>query len=194
MTEIARHTLTPGSPHSDPASFERSSSAVRRDGKSGANGSGLVFKQATEPWEFEEIHQLNYASFVEEVPQHPANDDRLLVDQFDSEHEQLFTFKLGEGHEILMIRAVVKARAAPIADFLVGEKGTTLEDCVIHDSRYYYDGEWHDVNIYDRGKLHEGLLIPGPAIVIEMDSTTVVLPDHEARVDAIGNLLINPRT
>ncbi len=118
----------------------------------------------------------------------------LLVDQFDSEHEQLFTFKLGEGHEILMIRAVVKARAAPIADFLVGEKGTTLEDCVIHDSRYYYDGEWHDVNIYDRGKLHEGLLIPGPAIVIEMDSTTVVLPDHEARVDAIGNLLINPRT
>ena len=118
----------------------------------------------------------------------------LLVDQFDSEHEQLFTFKLGEGHEILMIRAVVKARAAPIADFLVGEKGTALEDCVIHDSRYYYDGEWHDVNIYDRGKLHEGLLIPGPAIVIEMDSTTVVLPDHEARVDAIGNLLINPRT
>ena len=86
MTEIARHTLTPGSPHSDPATFERSSSTVRRDGKSGANGSGLVFKQATEPWEFEEIHHLNYASFVEEVPQHPANDDRLLVDQFDEEN------------------------------------------------------------------------------------------------------------
>ena len=118
----------------------------------------------------------------------------LLVDQFDREHEQLFTFKLGEGHEVLMIRAVAKAKAAPIADFIVGEEGVSLEDCVIHDSRYYHDGEWHDANIYDRGRLHKGLLIPGPAIIIEMDSTTVVLPGHEARVDAVGNLLITPRT
>ncbi len=117
---------------------------------------------------------------------------RLLVDQFDDEHEQLFTFKLGEGHEILMIRAVVKAKAAPIADPVVGDKDAALEDCLIQASRYYYDGEWRDANIYDRGKLHEGLLIPGPAIVIEMDSTTVVLPDHEARVDSVGNLLITP--
>ncbi len=118
----------------------------------------------------------------------------LLVDRFDREHEQLFTFKLGEGHEILMIRAVVKARAAPIADFIVGETGATLADCVIHDSRYYYDGKWRDANIYDRGKLRAGLLIPGPAIIVEMDSTTVVLPGHEARVDAVGNLLITPLT
>ena len=116
----------------------------------------------------------------------------LLVQRFDREHEQLFTFKLGEGHEILMIRAVVKARATAIADFVVGEEGTSLQDCILHDSRYYHDGQWHDVNIYDRSKLHEGLRIPGPAIIIEMDSTTVVLPAHEARVDAIGNLLINP--
>ncbi len=35
----------------------------------------------------------------------------LLTEHFDAEHEQLFTFKLGDGHEILMIRAVAKARA-----------------------------------------------------------------------------------
>ena len=54
-----------------------------------SNGAGdpvLVFKQADEPWEFEEIFQLNYASFVEEVPQHPSNDDRVLVDRFHSEN------------------------------------------------------------------------------------------------------------
>ena len=43
-----------------------------------------------------------------------------------------------------------------------------------------------------RGKLHEGIVVPGPAIVSEMDSTTVILPDYEAKVDKIGNLLINP--
>ncbi len=36
------------------------------------------------------------------------------------------------------------------------------------------------------------LQIPGPAIVSEMDSTTVILPGYLAKVDAVGNLLINP--
>ncbi len=115
-----------------------------------------------------------------------------LTDEFDEEHEQLFTFKLGDGHEILMIRAVVKAKARAIAARTVGEAGTALEDCKLHETRFYYEGEHHDAVIYDRGKLHEGLVVPGPAIVSEMDSTTVVLPGHSARVDAIGNLLIEP--
>lgn len=116
----------------------------------------------------------------------------LLTEQFDTEHEQLFTFKLGDGHEILMIRALAKARSKGIAELKVGQAGTTLADCKMHDSRFYYDGGWHDVIIYDRNKLHEGLVVPGPAIVSEMDSTTVVLPGFDARVDTVGNLLINP--
>jgi N-methylhydantoinase A len=116
----------------------------------------------------------------------------LLTDQFDGEHEQLFTFKLGDGHEILMIRALVKARSKAIAEFRTGEAGTTLEQCRVHDSRFYYEGRWHEIYIYDRNRLHEGLVVPGPAIIGEMDSTTVLLPGFDARVDAIGNLLINP--
>jgi N-methylhydantoinase A len=115
----------------------------------------------------------------------------LLTDQFDAEHEQLFTFKLGDGHEILMIRAVARARAKAIAELQVGQAGNSLEQCRIHDSRFYYEGQWHDIYIYDRNKLHEGLSVPGPAIITEMDSTTVVLPGFDARVDPIGNLLIN---
>ena len=116
----------------------------------------------------------------------------LLTGQFDAEHEQLFTFKLGDGHEILMIRALAKARTRAIAELKTGSAGTTLEQCRLHDSRFYYDGAWHDIFIYDRSRLHEGLVVPGPAIIGEMDSTTVVLPGFDARVDAIGNLLINP--
>jgi N-methylhydantoinase A len=115
----------------------------------------------------------------------------LLTEQFDAEHEQLFTFKLGDGHEILMIRAVAKARSTAIAELKTGAAGTTLEQCRIHESRFYYEGQWHDVHIYDRDKLHENLVVPGPAIVVEMDSTTVILPGYAASVDAVGNLLIN---
>jgi N-methylhydantoinase A len=116
----------------------------------------------------------------------------LLTEQFDAEHEQLFTFKLDDGHEILMIRAVAKARTQAIAELRRGKAGTTLEECVLHQSKFFYEGAWHDALIYDRDKLHEGLEVAGPAIVSEMDSTTVVLPDYKANVDTIGNLLINP--
>ncbi len=85
MTETIRHKPSPGTLSCDTADADSSSSAGW-----GGNGSrrdpGLVFKRATEPWEYEEIYQLNYASFVEEVPQHPANDDRMLVDQFHDEN------------------------------------------------------------------------------------------------------------
>ena len=116
----------------------------------------------------------------------------LLTDQFDAEHEQLFTFKLDDGHEILMIRAVAKARAKSIAERQIGETGMSLEQCKIVASRFYYEGDWYDANIYDRSKLNTGLKVPGPAIIGEMDSTTVVLPGFVASVDAVGNLLINP--
>ena len=116
----------------------------------------------------------------------------LLTDQFDAEHEQLFTFKLDDGHEVLMIRAVAKAKAKPIAERQIGQTGMSLEECKIIESRFYYEGDWYDANIYDRNKLNIGLEVAGPAIVVEMDSTTVILPGFVATVDAIGNLLINP--
>ena len=91
-----------------------------------------------------------------------------------------------------MIRAVVKAKARAIAELSVGQADTTLEACKLHDTTFYYEGQHHDAVIYDRSKLHEGMAVPGPAIISEMDSTTVVLPGHQARVDAVGNLLIEP--
>ena len=48
--------------------------------------SHLTFRIATEPGEFEQIHRLNYETFVEEIPQHPDNPDRRLVDKFDAEN------------------------------------------------------------------------------------------------------------
>ncbi len=42
----------------------------------------LVFKIASEPWEFEAIHSLNYRTFVEEIPQHTGNKSHRLVDKF----------------------------------------------------------------------------------------------------------------
>ena len=118
---------------------------------------------------------------------------QLITDAFDDEHYQLFTFKLSDGHEILMIRAIVKVAQAKIKSSGTSSSDSSLDDAVIQESRFYHESEWHDAKIYDRTKLHSKHLIPGPAIVSEMDSTTVILPKHEAAVDNVGNLIINPK-
>src|SRR3974390_1501607 len=49
----------------------------------------LVFKFASEDWEFEQIHRLNYKTFVEEIPQHKSSPTHRLVDKFHSENTYL---------------------------------------------------------------------------------------------------------
>lgn len=118
----------------------------------------------------------------------------LVTDQFDAEHNKLFSFALGENHELMMVRAIVKARPSDIQPPESNGSQRSLNECKLHDSEFYYEGQWHDCAIYERNKLTSGVTVPGPAIVVEMDSTTVILPGHSADVDTVGNLLINPDT
>ena len=46
----------------------------------------LMFKIATESHEFEQIHRLNYRTFVEEIPQHHPNAAQRLIDRFHEEN------------------------------------------------------------------------------------------------------------
>ena len=49
----------------------------------------LVFKTAAEDWELEQIHRLNYKTFVQEIPQHQASPTHRLVDKFHAENTYL---------------------------------------------------------------------------------------------------------
>ena len=49
----------------------------------------LVFKFADEDWELEQIHRLNYKTFVEEIPQHQQSPSNRLVDKFHPENTYL---------------------------------------------------------------------------------------------------------
>src|SRR5262245_24829369 len=49
----------------------------------------LVFKFASEDWEFEETHRLNYRTFGEEIRQHQPSPAQRLVDKFHAENTYL---------------------------------------------------------------------------------------------------------
>lgn len=50
------------------------------------NNPRLRFKTADSPGEYDQIYQLNYETFVEEIPQHHENPDRRLIDKFNDEN------------------------------------------------------------------------------------------------------------
>ncbi len=67
----------------------------------------LTFKVAAEPWEFEQIHRLNYRTFVEEIPQHQRNAEGILIDKYH--HENTYVICL-EGQRLLGMMALRSAR------------------------------------------------------------------------------------
>jgi aspartate aminotransferase-like enzyme len=65
----------------------------------------LIFKTASEPWEFDEVHKLNYETFVEEIPQHERNETRTLVDKFHEENTYAICLSDGKLLGMLALRA-----------------------------------------------------------------------------------------
>ena len=51
-----------------------------------SDNDSMIFKVASEPYEFEQIHELNYQTFVDEIPQHQQNEKQKLVDKFHKEN------------------------------------------------------------------------------------------------------------
>jgi len=56
--------------------------------------------------------------------------------------------------------------------------------------RAFFDGEFRNVPLYERTKLHCGNEIMGPAIIEQLDSTTVVWPGCRVLVDSLMNLKV----
>ena len=51
-------------------------------------------------------------------------------------------------------------------------------------------GSFIDCPIYDRYALLQGNVVSGPAVIEEVDSTTLVYPDYVADVDQRGALIL----
>ena len=115
-----------------------------------------------------------------------------LLARFDEEHLRLFTFNMESDHEIVNLRAVATGAALdlPAAEL---EKGNgDPSGAKLRDHTLWMDGREQDAVIYERSRLRAGDIIPGPAIVVEMDSTTLIESGCTGKVDPVGNIMITP--
>ncbi len=116
----------------------------------------------------------------------------LLRRKFDDIHTQLFTFALDAEHEIVTLRAIVQGAETFIAAGTLEEGGADAAEAVVATTTVFMDNRDQDAKIYDRSKLKSGNQIDGPAIVTEMDSTTLILSGHVGEVDQFGTIIIRP--
>jgi N-methylhydantoinase A len=140
---------------------------------------------------------IRYAGQAFEVPMEVTKADLEekgltgLTALFDEEHHRLFTFNMDSEHEIVNLRAVAlgKSLDLPALQLEVGNGDPSAAK--IRDHEVYMEGRMMPAVIYDRALLKANDVIKGPAIVCEMDSTTLIESDCVATVDAVGNILIN---
>jgi N-methylhydantoinase A len=69
-------------------------------------------------------------------------------------------------------------------------RAATLLGALLERRPVWFDGTWIETPVYDRGKLPVGVAFDGPAILEQLDATTVIEPGDRAVADGDGNIVI----
>jgi N-methylhydantoinase A len=114
----------------------------------------------------------------------------LMVERFHEQHRRAYGYRLdGAVIEFVDLNAIaVEQREPPRSWLLAGGNGAEPAEV---KPVYFKERGWVETPVYRRGSLGAGTVLEGPAILEEVDSTTVILAGQIARVDPTGCLLID---
>ncbi len=115
-----------------------------------------------------------------------------VLTNFHETHERLYGVRFELPIELVALR-VIATGATPPVEVAAPTAGTTdPAEAIIETLPAYFNGGWVDTPHIDRDRLAAGARVVGPAIIRQYDTTTVLMPDHYADVDDLGNLMIWP--
>jgi N-methylhydantoinase A len=113
---------------------------------------------------------------------------------FEKAYFHRFQVRLPEIKAVLvnLVTSVIgRRRAFPLSALLnAGDRKATAEAAVIGERQVHADGRWWPAKVYSRDGLPVGASVTGPAVIQQIDATTVIEPCAVATVDAIGNLRV----
>jgi N-methylhydantoinase A len=115
---------------------------------------------------------------------------------FDRAYWERFAVELPEIRAVLvnLHTAVIGTRRGVPLEALAGtDQAERLEDAQIGVRGVWFEQGWQETPVYERGRLPLGARFVGPAVVQQLDATTVIEPGNEVAVDRLGNLLIEVR-
>jgi len=164
-----------------------------------AEGGALIAKEAVRPETIRFVHSADM-QFVGQthllnVPLPSTKIDReTLQALFEKAYFARFKVELPEIRASLvnLNTSVIGVRPEVDLSRLIDPAGraTSLEAARRQTRPVWYDGKWHDTPVYDRERLPLDATLDGPAILEQMDATTVIEPGDRAVSDADGNIII----
>jgi N-methylhydantoinase A len=169
--------------------------------RQGAEGRELIGKEteAVRPENIRLVHSADMQfigqTHLLNVPLPSAEVTREQIQElFERAYFARFKVELPEirANLVNLNTSVIGVRPAVDLSSLIDPAGraSRLEDALCETRPVWYNGKWHDTPIYDREKLPLDAAISGPAILEQMDATTVIEPGDRAVSDADGNIVI----
>jgi len=130
------------------------------------------------------------------MPPLKPEDLKLMRQRFDTQHEQASGHKAEtEPVELVSLRLisyglVPQAKLSPAK-----ATGRKVAEAKIAERKIYFGKEHGTVlcQIYVRERLEPGHKISGPAVIEQLDTTTVIHPEQDATVDDYRNLIVKEK-
>ena len=116
---------------------------------------------------------------------------RIINEAFHRQHQTAYGYgQPEEMTEFVSLRLAGIGRLPKPHQRRIESNGQDPSPALVSQRQVYLNGHWRKTPVYGRDLLRANHLLEGPAIVEQLDSTTVILPGQKAEIDAQGNILI----
>jgi N-methylhydantoinase A len=182
----------------DVVALERRMLAAGQEASAVIAAAGIAVERTDVLYELD-MHYLGQTHTLA-VPLPVTSGDRLGVTEdmirkaFEAAYLASFSRLLpGLAMRIVSLRVAAIGRR-PAFDFSVfaPDPQASLERAGTGTRRVWFDGGWREAGIWARLDLPVGATVAGPAILEQPDATTVIEPGLAGRIDAFGNLIVEP--
>ncbi|WP_265517809.1 hydantoinase/oxoprolinase family protein [Nitratireductor luteus] len=162
-------------------------------------GAAAIARESVAPERIDYVHtadmQFVGQTHLLNVPLPGPEIDRETLQQlFEAAYFARFKVRLPEirANLVNLNTSVIGVRAGIDLASLIDPAGRagTLEEALNERRPVWFAGEWHDTPVYAREKLPLDAVIEGPAILEQLDTTTVIEPGDRAASDRDGNIMI----
>jgi N-methylhydantoinase A len=115
------------------------------------------------------------------------------IRNFHGMHERLYTFAQEDTPVEIVTLSVAAEGVFPPPKLGELPRGGDARDAISGHQPMLLERGSVQCPVYERARLGAGARIEGPAIVTQLDSTTLLLPGQAAQVDRFGSLLVTER-
>jgi N-methylhydantoinase A len=128
-------------------------------------------------------------SLMVDLPAGPIRIER-AVEDFHASHERQYGFsRKDQTVELVTLWMSVEVDMGTVRYPEAPERRALPEPK--HVRPVYFSGRWIDTPVYERETLGAGCVLTGPAVIEQMDATTLLWPGQKAEVNRWGQILLH---